>query len=220
VTRYPSTPLVGESAYPQYNVFISLSTLTTKHSALKDRIWIIIDNVGESSSWTPTRRNCKSSPYFPPLSLLVLTTIPSRHQISTPSFTFNPNNKFRRDYPPRSFATPVTMNPNELSLKTEPVGLGMWSLTAPQTVKRPRPATIHETGFSYCMPEEYTSLPAWDSSTMPMQQFHDGMPQTYAVQQDFYPSSSMGERKSACHERARHMNVTNSGARQLEHQNL
>lgn len=116
-----------------------------------------------------------------------------RRQISTPSFTFNPNNKFRRDYPPRSFATPITMNPNELSMKTEPVGLGMWSSPAPQNVPRPRPATIHETGFSYCMPEEYTSLPAWDSSTMPMQQIHDGLSQTYAVQQDFYPPSSMEE---------------------------
>ncbi|KAG0652022.1 Meiotic expression up-regulated 26 [Hyphodiscus hymeniophilus] len=114
-----------------------------------------------------------------------------RHQISTPSFTFNPNNKFRRDYPPRSFAAPpVSMNANEMSMKAEPVGLGMWSSPTPQPIKRPRPATIHETGFSYCMPEEYTSLPAWDSSTMPMQPLHhDGLPQTYAVNQDFYPPS-------------------------------
>lgn len=130
--------------------------------------------------------------------LLHLTYNPtSRHQISTPSFTFNPNNKFRRDYPPRSFAPSVTMNPNELSMKTESVGIGMWSSTPPQTVPRTRPATIHETGFSYCMPEEYNSLPAWDSSTMPMQPLNDGLPQTYAVQQDFYPSSSVGERKLA-----------------------
>jgi len=114
-----------------------------------------------------------------------------RQQIQTPSFTFNPNNKFRRDYPPRSFPA-VTMNPNELSMKTEAVGLGMWSGATPQTVTRPRPATIHETGFSYCMPEEYTSLPAWDSSTMPMQPMNDGLSQTYTVQQDFYPSTTVG----------------------------
>lgn len=123
----------------------------------------------------------------------------SRHQISTPSFTFNPNNKFRRDYPPRSFAAPppVTMNPNEMSMKTEAVSLDMWSSTTPQAIRRPRPATIHETGFSYCMPENYDGLPAWDSSTMPMQQLTDSIPQTYSVQQDFYPTSSVGERKLA-----------------------
>lgn len=81
-------------------------------------------------------------------------------------------------------------------MKTEPVGLGMWSSTTPQTVIRPRPATIHETGFSYCLPEEYNSLPAWDSSTMPMHPLTDGLPQTYAVQQDYYTSSSNVERRS------------------------
>lgn len=81
-------------------------------------------------------------------------------------------------------------------MKTEEVGLGMWAST-PQSVPRPRPATIHETGFSYCMPEEeFTSLPAWDSSTMPLQQpMHDGLPQTYTMQRDFYPSTSNGEGK-------------------------
>jgi hypothetical protein len=45
------------------------------------------------------------------------------------------------------------------------------------------------------MPEEYTSLPAWDSSTMPMQLLSEGFPQMYEVQQDLYSSSSIGERK-------------------------
>ncbi|RDW83149.1 hypothetical protein BP5796_04640 [Coleophoma crateriformis] len=106
------------------------------------------------------------------------------------------------------------MNSNE-TVKQESVGLGgMWSSpAAPQPMaRRPRPATIHETGFSYCMPEEYTSLPAWDSSTMPMQPMHneqhlhdglpgdhhmhqdnhlhhDGLSQTYSVHQDFYSTS-------------------------------
>lgn len=84
------------------------------------------------------------------------------------------------------------MNPQEMSLKTETVPMG-WPLQTPQTVTRPRPATIHETGFSYCMPDEYTSLPAWDSSTMPMNGMSDGLNQTYAVQQDFYPSTSGAE---------------------------
>lgn len=153
-------------------------------------------------------------------SKLFTYTLVSRQQIQQPSFTFNPNSKFRRDYPPRSVSA-ATMNPSE-SVKSEPVGLGMWSSpSVPQTVTRPRPATIHETGFSYCMPEEYTSLPAWDSSTMPMQQLHneqhmhhggmhsdqhlhhehqmhpDGLPQTYSVHQDFYPSVGNSESPSA-----------------------
>ncbi len=136
-----------------------------------------------------------------PVPLLTFDT--SRQQIQTPSFAFNPNNKFRRDHPPRSFPA-VTMNPNELSMKPEPVGLGMWSATPPQTIQRPRPATIHETGFSYCMPEEYTSLPAWDSSTMPMQQLHDGLPQTYTVHQDFYPGPSHTESKCSWNQERPH----------------
>ncbi|XMA08563.1 hypothetical protein WAI453_001354 [Rhynchosporium graminicola] len=109
-----------------------------------------------------------------------------RQQLQTPSFQFNPNNKFRRDDPPRSFPT-ATMNTNEMAMKSEAVGLGMWSSPTPQHVTRPRPATIHETGFSYCVPEEYNSLPAWDSSTMPMQPLNHGLPQTYTVHQEFYP---------------------------------
>ncbi|CAG8975782.1 hypothetical protein HYALB_00008223 [Hymenoscyphus albidus] len=124
-----------------------------------------------------------------------------RQQIQTPSFTFNPNNKFRRDYPPRSFPS-VTMNPNELSMKSEPQGMGMWSSPTPP-VTRPRPATIHESAFplNYCMPEEFGQLPAWDSSTMPTQPIHDGLPQTYAVQQEFYPNTSNGESKFMWNER-------------------
>ncbi|KAF7897330.1 hypothetical protein EAF00_005558 [Botryotinia globosa] len=113
------------------------------------------------------------------------------------SFTFNQNNKFRGDCPPRSFPSASTMNPNEMSMKQEPIGLGMWSTTTPPNPTiRPRPATIHETGFSYCMPEQGNySLPAWDSSTMPMQPMHTGLSQDYTVHQDFFPQSSVGERE-------------------------
>ena len=115
--------------------------------------------------------------------------------MQTPSFQFNPNNKFRRDYPPRSFPS-TTMNPNEMSVKVEPVGLGMWSSPTPP-VSRPRPATIHESAFplNYCMPEEYGQLPAWDSSTMPAEHLHESIPQPFPVQQDFYPPTTSGESK-------------------------
>lgn len=80
-----------------------------------------------------------------------------------------------------------------MSVKAEPVGLGMWSSpTAP--VSRPRPATIHESAFNYSLPEEFSPLPTWDSSTMPIQSVNDGLPRPY-VQQDFYPSTTAGGSK-------------------------
>ncbi len=69
-------------------------------------------------------------------------------------------------------------------------GIGVWA--TPQSFSRPRPTTIHEAGFNYCMPQEYTSFPAWDSSTMPMSSAHENMPQTYSVPQDLYPVSANG----------------------------
>ncbi len=73
----------------------------------------------------------------------------------------------------------------------------MWSSPPPQqNVTRPRPATIHEAGFSFCMPEDYASLAAWDSSTMPLQELQDEFPQSYAVPPDFYPSATSSESKA------------------------
>lgn len=118
-----------------------------------------------------------------------------RHLIQTPAF----NHKFRRDQPtPRSY--PATMNSNEMSStvkQEESMGLGMWPSTQTPQNRRPRPATIHETGFSYCMPQEYSSLPAWDSSTMPMQQSHEVHQQTYSVQPNYYQSSSENSMSSS-----------------------
>lgn len=122
--------------------------------------------------------------------------LPKRHQLQfTPSSTFNPNTKYRRDCPPRSYPS-VTSTPSEMSTPHEP-GMGMWSSPVQHGLK-PRPATIHETIFpGYCMPEEYNNgLPAWDSSTMPMQPTHDGLPHQYSIQQDFY-GSNLGNSKRA-----------------------
>lgn len=74
--------------------------------------------------------------------------------------------------------------------KPESMGMGMWSASPSQNAPRSRPTTIHETGFPYCMPEEYGALPAWDSSTMPAQPPQDGPPQTYSVHQDFWTQTN------------------------------
>ncbi|KAF4827666.1 Meiotic expression up-regulated protein 26 [Colletotrichum tropicale] len=115
-----------------------------------------------------------------------------RQQIHTPSFTFNPNNKFRRDVPPRT--TPIiNMNGNDMPVKQEGVGApaGVWTTPTSQGM-RPRPATIHE-GFSYSMSDDYGTLPSWDSSPLPMQQTpSDAMSRPVSVhQQDFYPVTTM-----------------------------
>lgn len=97
----------------------------------------------------------------------------------------------------------MNMNGNEMSEKTEGMGApshGMWT-TPTSTGMRPRPATIHE-GFSYCMEESYDGLPAWDSSTLPMQQQQQQQQQQQtpsdtvssrpiSVHQEFYPPTTM-----------------------------
>ncbi|WYZ40446.1 hypothetical protein EsH8_IV_000787 [Colletotrichum jinshuiense] len=115
-----------------------------------------------------------------------------RQQIQTPSFTFNPNNKFRRDVLPRT--TPIiNMNGNDMPIKQEGVGApaGVWTTPTTQGM-RPRPATIHE-GFSYSMGDDFGTLPSWDSSPLPMQQTpSDAMSRPVSVhQQDFYPVTTM-----------------------------
>ncbi|KAI3537284.1 hypothetical protein CABS01_15481 [Colletotrichum abscissum] len=115
-----------------------------------------------------------------------------RQQIHTPSFTFNPNNKFRRDVPHRT-STIINMNGNDMPIKQEGVGApaGVWTTPTSQGM-RPRPATIHE-GFSYSMGDDYGALPSWDSSPLPMQQTpSDAMSRPVSVhQQDFYPVTTM-----------------------------
>lgn len=87
------------------------------------------------------------------------------------------------------------MNPNEMTLKTESSGHDMWSSPVSQVVRKPRPATIHESGFSYYLPEEYTTPQVWDSSSMLMKaHMNEGISsQNYLVPQEFYPTSSAGE---------------------------
>ena len=118
-----------------------------------------------------------------------------RQQIQTPSFAFNPNNKFRRDAPPPHPHQPppiLTMNGNEMPVKTESMAgpQGVWTTPTSQGM-RPRPATIHE-GFSYCVGEGYDGLSSWDASGLPSQQTPtDSMSRPISVHQDFYPVTTM-----------------------------
>ncbi|KAI1337940.1 hypothetical protein F5Y15DRAFT_138476 [Xylariaceae sp. FL0016] len=115
-----------------------------------------------------------------------------RQQIQTPAFTFNPNNKFRRDVPPSRSAPVVTMNGSEMTPKTEASAAptGVWTTPTSQG-PRPRPATIHE-GFSFCAGEEYGTLPSWDtSSALTMHTPSDTMSRPVSMHQDFYPMSTM-----------------------------
>jgi hypothetical protein len=136
--------------------------------------------------WNRARRRCKHF-CLDCLEVILLTLHTRRHHIQIPSFSFSPSNKFRRDH--TSYPT-TPMVPIEVSKPAEVMASNIWSTPPQENLLRPRPVTLHEAGFSYCMPDEYNSLPAWDSSTMPMQPAH-GLPQTYSVQQDFYPTSGV-----------------------------
>ncbi|KAM7192686.1 meiotic expression up-regulated protein 26 [Naviculisporaceae sp. PSN 640] len=76
------------------------------------------------------------------------------------------------------------------SVTTAPQGT-LWTTPTSQGM-RPRPATIHE-GFSYCMGEGFEGVPAWDPSSLQMQQTpSDTMSsRPISVHQDYYPATTM-----------------------------
>lgn len=84
-----------------------------------------------------------------------------------------------------------------MPIKTEAMpAQAMWT-TPIAAGMRPRPATIHE-GFSYCMGEGYVGLPAWDSSSLPLQQQQqqptpsDTVPsRPISVHQEYYTPTPM-----------------------------
>jgi len=124
----------------------------------------------------------------------------SRQQFQTPTLAFNPNNKFRRYQTPRSFPT-VNIDSSEVTKQSESATAGIWATRQVPNMSRPRPMTMHETnlnGFSYCIPEQPMSMPAWDSSTMTLTSSHEAVPQAYAISQDFYqPSEATDSRPSS-----------------------
>ncbi|KAL5604746.1 hypothetical protein BROUX41_001909 [Berkeleyomyces rouxiae] len=94
----------------------------------------------------------------------------SRSNLDSSNFPFSTPTpiKYRHDDPPRS--TPmVTLTPGEMSIKAEStMSPSMWH--TPASASRSRPATIHEAFSSCCSGDDHRSLPAWDSSTMALQQ--------------------------------------------------
>lgn len=86
----------------------------------------------------------------------------------------------------------ITMNGHEIPVKTEGMSAptGMWTTPTSQGM-RPRPATIHE-GFSYCVGEEYGTIPSWEATAMAMQNTpSDSMSRPVSMHQDFYPVTTM-----------------------------
>lgn len=89
------------------------------------------------------------------------------------------------------------MNGNETPTKTEGMSApaGAWTTPTSQGM-RPRPATIHE-GFSFCVGEEYGTLPSWDSGGLTMQNTpSDTMSRPVSMHQDFYPVTTMESSES------------------------
>jgi hypothetical protein len=111
-----------------------------------------------------------------------------------------------RDAPTSTPAPLITMNGHEMPGKTEGmVGpTGMWTTPTSQGM-RPRPATIHE-GFSYCLGEDYSTIPSWETSSIAMTpsdtmsrpvSMHQDLSRPVSMHQDFYPVTTMESSESA-----------------------
>lgn len=133
-----------------------------------------------------------ASPLSSILSVHRLTCCFPSQQPVTPPFQHNSNSTFRRDLANRP--TPiVTMNDNDMPIKSEAIAsAGLWTTPTSHAMK-PRPATIHE-GFSYCMGEGYGGLSSWDPATLPLQDTpSDTMSsRPISVHQEFYTPTPMG----------------------------
>ncbi|KAK4190347.1 hypothetical protein QBC35DRAFT_513286 [Podospora australis] len=123
-----------------------------------------------------------------------------RQHIEIPSFNFdNSHNQFGKQVlsshlppPPIDTMIGVTMPPKTESMAAPQ---GVWTTPTSQGM-RPRPATIHE-GFSYCMPETYEGLPAWDTPSLQMQQTpSDISSRPISVHTDYYPVTTMESSES------------------------
>lgn len=125
------------------------------------------------------------------------TAIGRQQQPQTPSMVFNLHSRFNRDCPPRSVPA-ATMSPDEAPMKMETFGASMWSAPTPATLKKPRPATIHESDFSCYLPEDYAALANWETPTATMLQIQEGLAQAYSTQ-SLYPPSSMSNSKWCYH---------------------
>jgi hypothetical protein len=68
---------------------------------------------------------------------------------------------------PRSYPNVDTKPGEYTSTPKDPMGLGLWPPTPPNSVSRNgiRPATIHETDFTYSLPDSFASLEAWEPTT-------------------------------------------------------
>lgn len=118
-----------------------------------------------------------------------------RHQTQIPSFTFNGlGNRFSGDEPV-PYPTPIdTMNGPSMPISTESMVAPQGAWTTPTShAMRSTPATIHE-GFSFCVGEGFQGVPAWDASSIQMQQTPNGSMSSrpISVHGDFYPVSTMG----------------------------
>ncbi|KAK6207259.1 hypothetical protein LQW54_007343 [Pestalotiopsis sp. IQ-011] len=124
-----------------------------------------------------------------------------QQQLQAPGFNFNQNNQFMRDAPTSSPSGPlITMNGHEMPGRAEGmVGpTGMWTAPTSHGMK-PRPATIHE-GFSYCIAEDYNTIPSWETSSIAMTpsdtmsrpvSMHQDLSRPVSMHQDFYPVTTM-----------------------------
>ncbi|KAI9740662.1 MAG: hypothetical protein M1818_004626 [Claussenomyces sp. TS43310] len=116
----------------------------------------------------------------------------SRHQIQSPSFMFTKTSTSQRDLTPRSYPTAMMDQP-QVSVSGDSMGTGMAMYSAPASQNRPRPRSmaVQGNGPSYCMPQEYNSLHAWDIPATSLQTNSAIPHQTYLGHHNLYAPPSI-----------------------------
>ncbi|KAI1005134.1 hypothetical protein K3495_g3084 [Podosphaera aphanis] len=83
------------------------------------------------------------------------------------------------------------MNCDQASMEPETSLMNLWSTPIPQHVSRTTGMVPHESDFFFTLPEEHSSLPTWDSSTMPLHPLHESFPsESHPTQRDYIPAST------------------------------
>ncbi|RKF55402.1 hypothetical protein GcC1_204011 [Golovinomyces cichoracearum] len=102
----------------------------------------------------------------------------------------------------KSYASPIsiksqgTMDSDEMSMELEPLSMDLWSSPSLKISRKIMPNTINEIDIPFCISEDYSSLPTWDSSKIPFQSLHKNHSQTYSVPHDYFMGTYSGETKS------------------------
>ncbi|POS83675.1 hypothetical protein EPUL_004586, partial [Erysiphe pulchra] len=85
----------------------------------------------------------------------------------------------------------------EIPVKSEALAVDQWPLPSTPSSTREFPKATRDTDVPFCISEDYSSLPTWNSSTFSMQPLQENMnSQTYLMQQPYFMGTDMSGAKS------------------------